>query len=65
MTKEEFKKRWESNDNGGGITFDDIAECAKKWGISATPRTQQIGAIRYKVLKAAKTNDANEFAPNA
>lgn len=22
MTKEEFKRRWESSDGGGGITFD-------------------------------------------
>lgn len=28
MTKEEFKVRWESNENGGGITFNDIANCA-------------------------------------
>lgn len=34
MTKEKFKKRWESNDNGGGITYEDIAKCAIKWGIS-------------------------------
>jgi hypothetical protein len=24
MTKEEFKARWDGDDNGGGINFDDI-----------------------------------------
>lgn len=62
MTKQEFKQRWESDDDGGGITFNDIAECAKAWGIAQTPRTMQIELIRYKVLKAAGTNDAEEFA---
>jgi hypothetical protein len=32
MTKQEFKERWESSPDGGGITFDDIAKCAKEWG---------------------------------
>ncbi len=32
-TKEEFKKMWESDENGGGITFDDIIECALEWGL--------------------------------
>ena len=63
MTKQEFKQRWESNDNGGGITFDDIAECAKVWGISSTPRILQIDRVRYMVLKAEGTDDAEEFAP--
>lgn len=62
MTKQEFKHRWESNDNGGGITFDDIAECAKAWGIASTPRIMQIDCVRYMVLKAAGTDDAEEFA---
>ena len=63
MEKHEFKARWESDDNGGGITFDDIAECAIKWGIARTPRIMQIDRVRYLVLKAADTNDAEEFAP--
>jgi hypothetical protein len=63
MTKEEFKARWESTDNGGGITFDDIADSAVKWGIAKTPRIMQIDKVRYMVLKAAKTNDAEEYAP--
>ncbi len=57
MTIEEFKKRWESDDEGGGITFDDIAECAKAWGISATPRTERLDVIREKVLAKAGIED--------
>ena len=63
MTKDEFKKRWESDDNGGGITFEDIAECAKAWGVSSSPRTSPMYDIRYSVLKAAATNDAEEYNP--
>ena len=63
MTKEEFKQRWESNDNGGGITFDDIADCAVAWGLYRTPRTAQIDKVRYRVLCAAGTADAEEFKP--
>lgn len=63
MTKQQFKSRWESDDNGGGITFDDIADCAKAWGLFSTPRTCRIDLVRYRVLKAAGTVDAEEFAP--
>ena len=63
MTKHEFKTRWESNDNGGGISFNDIAACAISWRIAQTPRTMQIGRVRYLVLKSAGTNDAEEFRP--
>jgi len=63
MTKQEFKKRWESSDDGGGITFDDIADCAIAWGISSRPRVSHIGLLRYQVLKAADTDDAEEFSP--
>lgn len=63
-TKEEFKRLWEANDNGSGITFADIADCAKAWGISSSPRTRPIDEIRYKVLIAAQVNDAEEYNPN-
>ena len=63
MKKNEFKTRWESDPNGGGITFDDIAECAIKWGITTRPRIMQIDYVRYMVLKAAGTNDAENFNP--
>ena len=63
MTKQEFKQRWESDDVGGGITFEDIADCATKWGIASAPRTMNIQNVRYMVLKSAGTNDAEDFAP--
>ena len=52
MTKEEFKEKWESED-GGGITFNDIADCAKDWGISNTPKIRPIYELSNKVLVAA------------
>lgn len=63
-TKEDFKRLWEANEHGSGITFDDIAECARAWGISSSPRTRPIDEIRYKVLIAAQVNDAEEYNPN-
>lgn len=63
MTKNEFKVRWESDDEGGGITFNDIADCAVAWGITQSPKAMPMNSIRYKVLKAADTNDAEEFNP--
>jgi hypothetical protein len=63
MTKEEFKSRWESNDNGGGISFNDLSECAKEWGIASRPRIMPIDTIRYLVLKAANTVDAEDYKP--
>jgi hypothetical protein len=64
MTKNEFKHRWESNDDGGGITFDDIAACAIDWGMCSNPRTHAMLTVTYKVLRAANTNDAENYAPN-
>ena len=64
MTKNEFKERWESNENGGGITFDDIAQCAIAWGICKTPRTKSIDLVRYKVLCAANTTDCEDYSPH-
>ena len=61
MDKQEFKTRWESDDNGGGITHEDVAACAKAWGLSAMPYTVQMDDLLYTVLVAAGTNDAEEF----
>lgn len=61
MTKIEFKKRWDSDENGGGITFDDIADCAKAWGLFATPRIHEIGKVVAAVVKAAKTKDWSDY----
>ena len=61
MTKEEFKARWESDASGGGITFNDIANCAVAWGISKHPRVQPIMDVTYRVLKAADCSDAENY----
>ena len=61
MTKEEFKKRWESSYDGGGINLNDIADCAEAWGIASCPRTMPILLVRYLVLKAAGTNDCEDY----
>lgn len=61
MTRDEFKTRWESNDNGGGITFNDIANAAIAWGIASKPRIMPVNLIRYLVLKAADTKDAESY----
>lgn len=53
MTKEEFKTRWESNENGGGLTYNDVAACAKAWGLCQTPRTMNINRVLDMVLSAA------------
>lgn len=53
MTPEEFKARWDSDDNGGGITYDDIAACAKEWGIAARPKTMAMDYVKALVLKEA------------
>lgn len=63
MTRQEFKARWESDDRGGGITFDDVADCAVAWGLSSHPKTQPIDSVRYAVLKAAGTEDAEAYKP--
>ena len=56
MTKKKFKKRWDTPD-GGGITFDDIAECAREWGLFAKPRTMDINRVAAAVVKAASCKD--------
>ena len=63
MTKQEFKKRWESDDEGGGITFEEIADCAKKWELYATPKIKPIDEVRYKVLREASVNDFEDYKP--
>ena len=63
MTRKEFKKRWESNKNGGGITLNDIANCAIACGICSSPRTMRTETVLYLVLAAANTNDCEEYDP--
>lgn len=62
-TKEEFKKLWEANEEGSGITFEDIADCAKNWGLFSMPKCCHIHLVRYKVLCAASCSDAEEYNP--
>jgi hypothetical protein len=63
MNREEFKRRWELDTNGDGITFDEIADCAQAWGLYARPRVQPMDLVRYKVLCAASTTDCEEYRP--
>ena len=62
-TKKQFKKLWEANDEGSGITFDDIADCAKDWGLFSMPKCCPIDIVRYRVLCTAKCVDAEEYNP--
>ncbi len=64
MDKQKFKSRWESNDNGGGITFDHIAGCAISWGLYSKPKVHPMDAVRYSVLKAAGVNDVEDYNPD-
>ena len=52
-TKEKFKELWDSNDDGGGITYDDIADCAKAWGLYSAPKIHKISEVAKKVVEAA------------
>jgi hypothetical protein len=62
MDKQEFKRRWESGDDGGGITLEAIASCYVEWGLGSTPRVQPPRAVIRAVLKAADTNDQEDWA---
>lgn len=57
-TKEKFKQLWESDANGGGITFDDVADCATKWGLYRKPRCCNINRVLYDVCKAANIKES-------
>ena len=63
MNKAQFKRRWESNDEGGGICFNDIADCAKAWGVCSVPYVTPMNEVRYAVLKAANVIDAEDYNP--
>lgn len=53
MTKEEFRRRWDGSPDGGGITFDDIAECAIEWGLFSRPRVYRMEVVANAVTLAA------------
>lgn len=61
LTKPQFKTRWESDDEGGGLTFDDIADCAKEWGLYPSPRTARIEMVLYSVLDVANVVDKEDY----
>ena len=64
MTKEEFKEKWEADERGSGITFDDIADRAKEWGLYKNPKCCPIEDVMYSVLKAADCKDADDYRIN-
>ena len=53
MTKEEFRERWDSNPDGDDITLDEVAECAKEWGLFEKPRTLPVWKVVDAVCEAA------------
>ena len=57
MSEEEFKKMWESDETGSGITNEDIAICYKEWGLGGSPYTKSIDYVIWKVCEHANTND--------
>lgn len=61
MTPEQFKTRWESSNKGGGITFNDIADCARAWGLFATSGVNRIDVVVYRTLKYAQCEDAENY----
>ena len=46
---------------GSGITFDDIADRAKEWGLFEDPKCCNIFLVMHEVLKEAKCVDAEKF----
>ena len=57
MTKAEFKARWDGDEKGGGITFEDIANCAVEWGLFNRPRCVRIDIVANRVTRAAGCRD--------
>lgn len=55
-TKEKFKELWESNDDGGGITNGDCADCYVAWKLGSAPYTKPIHTVVRAVVKAAGLN---------
>lgn len=52
-TKEKFKELWESDERGGGITYEDCADCAVAWNLCKTPRIMEMSIVVEMVVKAA------------
>ena len=66
LTKADFKARFESNDVEvkESITFGDMQECAKVWGLYNNPENHDLFEVRYNVLKAADVSNAEDYNPN-
>ena len=65
MTREEFKKKWESNEDGGGITNEDVANCYIEWGLGNSPYTKPIDYVIWRVCESANTNDKKYWEKRA
>lgn len=61
-TKEKFKQLWDANDEGSGLTFEDISDCAEAWGLYSKPMIHPMDKVRDAVVKAAGCLDAHEQA---
>ena len=53
MTKQQFRARWESDENGGSITFDEVADCAIAWGLCQSPKARPMHVVMRMVVEAA------------
>lgn len=64
MTKEEFKERWDSDEDAGGITNAEIADCYVAWGLGESPYSHfYLDYVVRQVTRAAGTaewQDAKE-----
>lgn len=65
MTKEEFKRRWEKDEKGDGITNEDVARCYIEWGLGKLPYTKTINYVIWRVCESANTNDKDEWKQRA
>ena len=63
MTKEEFNIRWEYDDLGDGLIWEDVKNCYIEWKLDSTFETKPKSYILYMVLKAANTTDAENYKP--
>ena len=60
-TKEEFKRLWNSGADGGGITCDDVADCAEAWGLFRRPRCARMDDVIAAVVEAAGCDEDRVF----
>lgn len=58
-TKERFKELWEADENGSGITHEDVADCAESWGLFSNPKCYPLFDVLDAVLAAAGVEDSD------